>query len=104
MAGARGLPQLLVGGKGGGGRFAGFPPLPRSLSDLDLQMFYYADALMESFLLFISWPPQAGGWGDTQVPHPDSLLWEFIHKQPGVGCQPGSAGNLAENEAKTLPS
>lgn len=67
-----------------------FLTLPRSLSDLDLQMFYYADAsCRESFLLFISGHPQAGGWGaDTQVLILIHCSGSLFTKQPGVGCQP----------------
>lgn len=63
------------------GRFAGFPPLPRSLSDLDLQMFYYADASCGRVsYCSISGHPRQGAGGRHAGTHPDSLLWEFIHK------------------------
>ena len=68
-------------GEGWWGRFAGFPPLPRSLSDLDLQMFYYADASCGRVsYCSISGHPRQGAGGRHAGTHPDSLLWEFIHK------------------------
>lgn len=89
-------------GEGWWGRFAGFPPLPRSLSDLDLQMFYYADASCGRVSYCSSLATPGRGLGaDTQVLILIHCSGSLFTKQPGVGCQPGSAGNLAENEAKT---
>ena len=44
--------------------------------------------------------PGRGLGADTQVLILIHCSGSLFTKQPGVGCQPGSAGNLAENEAK----
>lgn len=82
------------------GRFAGFPPLPRSLSDLDLQMFYQTPLAGEFPIVPSLATPGRGLGADTQVLILIHCSGSLFTKQPGVGCQPGSAGNLAENEAK----
>ena len=62
-------------GEGKWGRFAGFPPFPKSLSDLDLQMFYYADAFCgRVFYCSISGHPRQGAGGRHAGTRPDSLL------------------------------
>jgi len=44
--------------------------------------------------------PDRGLGADTQVLVLIHCSGSLFTKQPGVGCQPGSAGNLAESEAK----
>ena len=44
------------------GGFAGFTPVPKPLSDLDQQMFYYADASCE-FYCSVSGHPRYGARG-----------------------------------------
>lgn len=44
--------------------------------------------------------PDTGLGADAQVLILIHCSGSLFTKQPGVGCQPGSAGNLTESEAK----